>query len=299
MTRRVPPRPPAAPGLVPAPAARPSTSATAILMYHSIATHTTSGFGGLTVDPARFAEHVAALRDAGVRLVTADAAAGGLAAPDPTDRRPTVAITIDDALADAASGAAPALADHGVPATLFVPTAYVGGHAGWLRGVDAQRPLLDWSAIAQLADAGWEIGSHGHRHLACDVNRPDVVRADAAHSRVLLEDRLGRAVHSFGFPFGYGPPAARRAIRAAGFAQACVVADLPAEPQDDRFALPRLHVGPEMTPERLVALVQRRAGAPRRAWALGKQRVWTAGRRWAGWGPPEAGVVRLDRSVSA
>jgi peptidoglycan/xylan/chitin deacetylase (PgdA/CDA1 family) len=264
----------------------------ALLMYHSIARTTTPGFARLTVDPAAFDEHLAALREAGFRLVTLTEAVTHLCTdPAPRSDGPLVAVTIDDALADVAMGAIPALTRHRARATVFVPTAFVGGRAGWLRGEDAGRRLLDWSDLATLADAGIEIGSHGHRHIACDVNPPALVEDDARHSRELLEQRLGRPVPSFAFPFGYGPGPARDAIRRAGFRQAVVVSDLVAQGGDDRYGLPRLHVGPGMTAQRLVSLARGRSGPVARRWSHTKQRIWTAGRRHAGWGPPEASAL--------
>ena len=269
----------------------------AILMYHSIAASSTASLRDLTVDPSQFDEQLAALRGAGARLVGVDEVPGLLAGHAHADGGPTVAITIDDGLADVATDALPVLARYDAPATLFVPTAFVGASAGWLRGEEARRPMLEWSALTELADAGMEIGSHGHRHLAADVNDPELIRADALRSRAELQDRLGREIRSFGFPFGYGPPAARAAVRRAGFAQACVVADLPAQAGDDRFALPRLHVGPETTPEALLRLVHHRPSSPARWRARAKQRVWTVGRRRLGWGPPEAGIATAPTPV--
>jgi peptidoglycan/xylan/chitin deacetylase (PgdA/CDA1 family) len=268
----------------------------AILMYHSIAASTTPSLRDLTVDPSEFDEHLAALRDAGARLVVIGDVPGILAAADDDDRL-TVAVTIDDGLADAASGALPALARYRAPATLFVPTAFVGANAGWLRGADGRRSMLDWSELADVADAGIEVGSHGHRHLAGDVNDSDLVRADALRSRVELENRLGREIRSFSFPFGYGPVRARAAIRQAGFSQACVVMGLPAQTGDDRFALPRLHVRPRTTAGALAALV-RHCPSPTARWsARARQRAWTVGRVRLGWGPPEAGVVTTPSSA--
>jgi peptidoglycan/xylan/chitin deacetylase (PgdA/CDA1 family) len=256
--------------------------AVAILMYHSIATSSTASFRHLTVDPMLFDEQLDALRGAGVRLLPVDAVPRVLAGAIPPDGSVFAAVTIDDGLADVITGAAGPLARHAVPATVFIPTVYVGGAATFLSGDDAHRPLVGWQEIADLADAGLEIGSHGHRHLASDVNSSARVREDAVRSRLELEDRLGRAIHSFAYPFGYAPPAARRAIRQAGFGQACAVADLPAQAGDDRFALPRLHVRPETTPERLLSLVRHRPPSAARWWAHVKQQMWTEGRRWAG-----------------
>jgi peptidoglycan/xylan/chitin deacetylase (PgdA/CDA1 family) len=262
-------------------------------MYHSVARSTTPGFARLTVEPTAFDEQIASLVEAGFAFVTvAEAAARLCSDAEPSTDRPLVAVTIDDALSDLADLALPTLAGRGVRATVFVPTAYVGGRAEWLRGEDRRRRLLGWDELATLSDAGVEVGSHGHRHIACDVNPVELVEQDARRSRELLEERLGRPAPSFAFPFGYGPKAARRAIRRAGFGHAVVVADLVAKAGDDRYALPRLHVGPDMTAERLLSLARGRSGVVARQWSHAKQRVWTAGRRHAGWGPPEASAVR-------
>jgi len=98
-------------------------------------------------------------------------------------------------------------------------------------------------------------------------------------------------VTSFAYPFGYHSALARTAIRAAGFEQACAVGDLPACREDDRWALPRLQVFDDTTPEALIALVSERPTPSARAWALGKQRIWSVGRRWIPLGPPESGRV--------
>jgi peptidoglycan/xylan/chitin deacetylase (PgdA/CDA1 family) len=266
---------------------------TAILMYHSVSSSTTAGFRRLTVDPSLFDEHIAALAEADVSFRRVREVPARLAAAD--DRaRATVAISIDDGLADLASGAAPALAARGVPATAFIPTAYVGAGASWLSGDDRARSLLSWSAIEELAAGGLEIGSHGHLHLAADINDAELVREDAARSRNELEEHLGRTVTSYAYPFGYWTPAARRAVRAAGFTQACTATSLHADGADDRFSLPRLHVGASTTPEMLVRMVCSRPARARREWVAAKQIVWRAGRRWARWGPPEAAVVFGD-----
>ena len=202
--------------------------------------------------------------------------------------RDAVAISIDDGLADGAENAAPALRGHGLPATLFVPTGYVGGCARWLHGEDGERPMLSWAALADLARDGFEIGSHGRMHIAADINPPEMVRRDALASRIELEDRLGHEAQSFAYPFGYHTAQARAAIRDAGFAQACAVGDLPARADEDRWALPRLQVWGGTTPDALLTLVCRRPSDATRTMAHAKQALWRAGRRWASWGPPEA-----------
>jgi peptidoglycan/xylan/chitin deacetylase (PgdA/CDA1 family) len=276
----------------------PARPGVAILMYHSIATSTTLSFRPYTVDPALFDEHLAALRDAGARLVAVKDVPAQLRAAEDSEDGPAVAISIDDGLTDAASAAAPVLDRHRAPATLFVPSGYVGGAAHWMAGEDGERTLLGWGALAELAAAGWEIGSHGHRHLAADINRPDLVREDAAHSREEIEAHLGQPVTSYAYPYGCWTPDARRAVRAAGFSQACAIMELPALASDDEFALPRIHVRPETTPERLLELVTSRpVGFARRRAEVG-QRVWRTGRRFGLWRSRDSGVVAGTNAAS-
>lgn len=259
----------------------------AILTYHSVAAQTTPTFARLTVDPSLFAEQMAALREQKLDVIAFSEVPDALATG-----REAVAISIDDGLADAGENACPVLAQLGMCATLFVPTGYVGGRSGWLRGTDARRRMLDWEAIGSLARDGFEIGSHGRMHLAADLNPPELVERDARESRIELEDAIGRSVPSFAYPFGYHSPRGRRAVRAAGYRQACAVGDLPARRGDDHWALPRLQVFNNTTPEALAAMVTIRPPRSTRAWAGSKQRVWRLGRRCAGWGPAEAGRLR-------
>jgi peptidoglycan/xylan/chitin deacetylase (PgdA/CDA1 family) len=262
----------------------------AILTYHSIAAETTKTFSELTVHPLQFAEQMTALHEQDLDVITVDQVPAALAAG-----RRAVAITIDDGLADV-QPACEALAALGLPATLFVPSGYIGGTASWLPAPDDDRPILSASAIRDLADLGFEIGSHGRAHLAADLNRGGLVWHDAMGSRLELEDCVGRAVSSFAYPFGYHSATGRRAVRDAGYAQACAVGDLSAGPGADRFALPRLQVFADATAEDVVEMATRPAGLTARAWSYTKQGVWRLGRRWAGWGPREAApLVEVPR----
>ena len=263
------------------------------LLYHSVADTSTPALKELTVEPSLFSEHMAALRDTGCRFVRFQdipAVLSGHLAPEGPPSRPIVAVTIDDAFADVMTGAAPALSECDIPATLFVPTAYVGASAAWLTADDGNRPICDWQDLSDLAASGWEVASHGHRHIAADLSAPTVVTADAVCSRNLLEGHLGVAVTSFAYPFGYCSKQGRRAVRKAGFGQAGIVSGLRDRSADDRWRIPRAQIGPGLTPEDLVALVHRRGGDAR--WRnRGKQRLWLFGRRRFSWGPPEAAAV--------
>lgn len=220
-----------------APAAAPA-GRVPILMYHSI-----GGSDRLAVRPEAFAEQLAYLAEHGFAPLTF----GDLVRRtfDPARRpglpaRPVV-LTFDDGYADFHERALPLLDRFGFPATLFVTT-------GWLRDAGpyaAGRPLsptLAWGQIQEIAAAGVEIGGHGHSHAQLDQLGDRVLGEELRLSRRLLEDRLGRAVPTMAFPYGYSSARVRRAVRAAGYDAACAVANRVAGAGCDVLAVPRLTV---------------------------------------------------------
>jgi peptidoglycan/xylan/chitin deacetylase (PgdA/CDA1 family) len=254
------------------------TTTVPVLMYHSVAPTTTDTFGEFTVTPTRFAEQLDALCDDGWRPVTFATAAAMLRGEQPAVAK-AVAITVDDGLADFHTYALPVLAARAAAATLFVPSAFVGDTARWLPGADGDRPLLTWSALAEVAASGVEIGSHGHRHVPFDIGSANVMFDEAARSRAVLQDRLGIDITGLAFPYGYQSRQGRAAVTAAGYTAACSVIGLTATGHDHRYALPRLAMLQEHDPASLLRLVSRPYTSLERRLSRGKQHLWTAARR--------------------
>jgi peptidoglycan/xylan/chitin deacetylase (PgdA/CDA1 family) len=114
----------------------------------------------------------------------------------------TIAITFDDCYRDNLF-AARVLAEHGLPATFFIPTKYVGtDHVfDW----DASlKPManLTWSDVLEMQQMGHEIGSHTVSHPDMGQIGVDAARLELSESKRILEDRLQRPVRFFAYPFG-------------------------------------------------------------------------------------------------
>ena len=77
-----------------------------------------------TCPPTLFAAQMELARGSG-RVVTLDDALAALAAPSAPPGRDPVVVTFDDGTADFVEHALPILERHGVPATLYVATAFV------------------------------------------------------------------------------------------------------------------------------------------------------------------------------
>lgn len=213
-----------------------------ILVYHAVSDDATGQFRPYAVPLARFAEHVAILQDLGCVTLTLSDAAQRLFDRAPLPDR-AVVLTFDDAFGDFAQHAFPRLMAANFVATLFVPSAYVGATSRWLiREGEERRPVMSWTEIQSVAEAGIEVGAHSHTHPELDRLSKARLRAELERSKAVLEDGLGREMAAVAYPFGYHSRRVRRAARAAGYTFGCAVGNLSAHSESDRWAIPRLTV---------------------------------------------------------
>lgn len=146
-------------------------------------------------------------------------------------------VSFDDAHVSVLTLAAPLLRELAIPATLFVPTAWIGTGDEW----------LDEDGLCALRDLGWTIGAHAVTHPRMSWRlHPESVEQHAARlfeecarSRESLGRILGAVPAIFAYPYGEDPPAAREAVRAAGFELAFTVRES-LDWDGDRLSIPRL-----------------------------------------------------------
>ena len=176
------------------------------LAYHAIGTRAVrEDPHGLFVSWARLRRHVAWLQRRGYSLVTF----GELVARGEDG---LCALTFDDGFESCS-----ALADLGVPATLFVTT-------GWLGGRHPDVPdaaMLSEDGVRRLHAAGVEIGAHTATHPDLTTLGFDAARDELASARLTLESLLEAPVTSAAYPYGRATAETVRACAAAGFSAAC------------------------------------------------------------------------------
>ncbi|WP_345682170.1 polysaccharide deacetylase family protein [Novipirellula caenicola] len=201
-----------------------------ILMYHRV-TDAVRGypFPTLNVTPQRFRSQLQGLLDRGHQAWplrrALDAHTAGEAIP-----RNVFVVTFDDGYANNFTQAFPILRELGIPATIFIATAYLDTNEpfpfeDWtpagLDGVpaDSWRPLTTDECHAMLDSGIIELGAHTHTHTPYR-HQPDPFREDLEKSMRILCERFGYHDLTFAFPFGKrhhglaGPtmyPAARQA----------------------------------------------------------------------------------------
>jgi peptidoglycan/xylan/chitin deacetylase (PgdA/CDA1 family) len=116
------------------------------------------------------------------------------------------------------------------------------GIDGWLGGEheDELRPM-SWAETRQLADSGWEIGSHtaSHPHLT-EIDDGELAR-QLRESRTRCEENLDRPCTSIAYPYGDHD---ERVVAATGEAGYEAAATLPARtpPSPTPLAWPRIGV---------------------------------------------------------
>ena len=197
---------------------RPRRPGTPILMYHQVAPHRPgSRLNRWRVPPERFERHLRVLAARGYQGV---ALRDLLQEPRAPGRR--AVLTFDDGYAALVREALPCLLAHGFSATVFAVSGKLGGTNDW----DAERPgeaLASAEDLRVLADAGFEIGSHGATHRALTELSDEELERETAGSRADLERLVGGAVVSFCYPYGNFDGRVVEAVRRAGYRVATVI----------------------------------------------------------------------------
>jgi peptidoglycan/xylan/chitin deacetylase (PgdA/CDA1 family) len=219
----------------------PAVGDTLILCYHAVSE---SWPADLSLPPAEFERQIGRKLAAGYEGVTLTQSQ----APDRPSR--CLVVTFDDGYLSTLTVAAPILERLGVPATLFVPSDYIGrdepmawpGVDRWLQGPHRDELVpLSWEDVRTLAGSGWEIGSHTCSHPHLTTLEDDALSRELRDSRARIGVELGPDPGSIAYPYGDVDARVVAAARAAGYT---LGAALPARlgPDADPMRLPRVGV---------------------------------------------------------
>lgn len=208
-----------------------------ILMYHSITDDPEPGvspYYRVNTSPSVFRQHMQFLADHGYRTLTLDQLVSALRSAARThnsDLKPQssslarpVVITFDDGFRNFYTEAFPVLQEHNFTATMFLPTAFIGGcqHIQGSRcdgstfkvpphspfAIHQSRPdqFLTWNEVRELRKSGLEFGSHTVSHpKLVELDWPEI-RSEVSNSKSEIEQQLAEPITAFCYPYAFPQP---------------------------------------------------------------------------------------------
>lgn len=212
-----------------------------ILMYHSISTQCEDAshpYYRLSTSPKVFQQHMQWLRQKGYRVVTLTEAVSFLRSGQESK---LVAITFDDGFQDFYTRAYPVLETLGFPATIFLPTGYIGDT---FKG----KKCLSWNEIQELSRGRVVFGSHTVSHPQLRCLSSGRICEELLRSRETIEHRTGREVDSFSYPYAFPEEDTKfkdfliGALRRCGYSKGVSTVVGTATKMDDTLFLKRLPI---------------------------------------------------------
>ncbi len=131
-------------------------------------------------------------------------------------------ISFDDGFSGVLEHAAPIMANYGFSGSVHIVTNLVGENSYWEPWPNKGRYRhLTWDEIRELADMGWEIGSHGVSHRSFLLLDDTELKREMVESKAIIEDKLGRPCDVISVPYGHADKRIVNAAAAAGYS-ACL-----------------------------------------------------------------------------
>jgi peptidoglycan/xylan/chitin deacetylase (PgdA/CDA1 family) len=186
-----------------------------VLAYHGVAkVRVRDDPSLLFVAPDDLVRQVRRLRKWGYELLPFSEFAARLRAGDASG---CASLTFDDGFVDNLETLASLLEAEEAPATVFVPTGWLGQTHPYA----SQTRVMTADEVRALYSRGVEIGAHTHEHPDLTALDRDAALEELRRGKRELEDLLGEPVDTLAYPFGRADDETREVARAAGFAAAC------------------------------------------------------------------------------
>jgi hypothetical protein len=169
---------------------------------------------------------------------------------------PLFHLSFDDGFRNLLTNALPVLRELSIPATVFVPTGIIGADyetiASYCLDIikyAAPVEVLSWQDLAELSRCGVTVSSHTHTHarLSSLLTREQLY-SEIAHSKIVLEQKLGVECRYISWPFGTLADMSKRSfamVKESGYAGCFAGHRGSIKPgHTDQLCIPRHHFEP-------------------------------------------------------
>lgn len=135
----------------------------------------------------------------------------------------TILLTFDDGYADNYQGAFLPLLELEMKATWFITTHCIDKHAQWMGNDSEETRMLSIDQLKKMQQKGMEIASHTCSHPDLTTLSYSGQLEELQQSKAALESILADKITSFAYPYGRYNQDTIKAVKHAGYTQACSV----------------------------------------------------------------------------
>lgn len=206
-----------------------------ILMYHHIQSSQEASQKNqqrLTVDTHIFDNQMSYLLQAGYNSLSVDELVNSLKTKTKVPNKSLV-ITLDDGYKDAYTNAFPILNKYHLKANLMIPTGLLGNP-----------DYLSWDDLKRMVDTGLAFAyDHTWSHANLSTLSDEKIKTEILTAKVQLEEKLGKTVNIFAYPYGLENQRIINILQTNGFIAA--LSAIPGTTQCDSFimSLRRVRIG--------------------------------------------------------
>ncbi len=176
----------------------PETKGIPVLMYHKI---DPSVQDMLTVSVEQFESHLKYLRQNNYQPITTKELINFLENKTALPQN-SVLITFDDGYVNNLELAYPLLQKYKMKATIFLPTAYLGGISSWYEG---GADLMNYEQLKSMDSGIIEFGLHSHKHPNFKHLDLEQMREELLTNQQILVQNGIVFSHTFAYPYGGRP----------------------------------------------------------------------------------------------
>ena len=199
-----------------------NASRVTVLMYHRIGEARNNWERRYCVSPERFASHMRALENRGMRPCRVEAFVAWLEGRASLPEG-AIVLTFDDGFLGVYEHAFPLLAAMKWPATVFLVSGLIGKADSWTGRENPSgriHPLLGRREIVEMARDGFSFHSHSRSHPDLRALSGAALDGELAGARRDLEDLLGHPVPYLAYPYGWYDENVLDAVKACGYTAA-------------------------------------------------------------------------------